>query len=342
MDVKPTATTRSRRRKILCIVLPLVIVIVLALALGLGLGLGLNSGGDDDNDNNNNNPGGTPLPSPNTTLPWTPSVASTWQIILSHPPDMSSNSALTPNVSVYDIDLFDTPKSTIDALRAQGIRVLCYFSAGSYENWRTDAKDFKDADLGKPLDGWPGEKWIDLKSENVRNIMKTRVQLAKDKGCDGVDPDNVDGYQNDNGLGLTSADSIAFMQYLSNITAPLGLALGLKNAGDIVPTVLPIVHFSVNEECVKYSECAKFSPFIDAGKPVFHIEYPDGAGAQQGLRENILTDYCAKSGKGEGSQRFSTVLKKMELDGWVEYCDGSVNVTDINEAVGGGRNNSSN
>jgi hypothetical protein len=194
MDAKPTAPARSRRRKLLCIVLPIVIVVVLALALGLGLGLGLNSGSDDDDDNNNNPPSTSPLPNPNGTLTWVPSVSSTWQIILSHPPDLSSKAALTPNVSVYDIDLFDTPKSTIDELHAQGIKVLCYFSAGSYENWRSDAKDFQDADLGKPLDGWPGEKWIDLKSDNVRAIMKKRVQLAKDKGCDGVDPDNVDAY----------------------------------------------------------------------------------------------------------------------------------------------------
>lgn len=194
MDAKsavPNPHTRSRRRKLLCIVLPIVAVCILALALGLGLGLGL-GGGSDDNNGSGGNGSSTPLPSPNSTLPWVPAVAATWQIILSHPPDLSS--ALTPNVSVYDIDLFDTPADTIKQLHSLGIKVLCYFSAGSYENWRSDAKDFKDADLGKPLDGWPGEKWLNLNSENVRNIMKKRIDLAAQKGCDGVDPDNVDGY----------------------------------------------------------------------------------------------------------------------------------------------------
>lgn len=72
--------------------------------------------------------------------------------------------------------------------------MICYFSAGSYENWREDAEDFQPGDLGKELDGWPGEKWLKIGSENVREVMKRRVQMAKDKGCDGVDPDNVDGY----------------------------------------------------------------------------------------------------------------------------------------------------
>jgi hypothetical protein len=72
--------------------------------------------------------------------------------------------------------------------------VICYFSAGSYEPGRPDSGDFKKEDMGAGLDGWPGEKWLKLSSENVRNIMKKRIDLAWKKGCDGVDPDNVDGY----------------------------------------------------------------------------------------------------------------------------------------------------
>lgn len=115
--------------------------------------------------------------------------------------------------------------------------------------------------------------------------------------------------------------------------------MGLKNAGDIIPAVLPLVHFSVNEECVKYGECSTFTPFIDAGKPVFHIEYPDGAGegdaTTQGLKEDVVQQFCTRTGKGEGSEKFSTVLKKMELDGWVEYCDARVESTAVDESVGG-------
>lgn len=196
MDAKPAPRQPwTLRRKLLLIVLPLVIV-VLALALGLGLGLGLTLGGGDD-DNNSSPPTSTltPLPSPNSTLPWTPAVSSTWQIILNHPPVVDSDaSSTTPNVSIFDIDLFDTPKETIQQLHILGKKVICYFSAGSYENWRPDAGEFKPEDLGHNLDGWPGEKWLKLSSDNVRRIMKERVNMASEKGCDGVDPDNVDAY----------------------------------------------------------------------------------------------------------------------------------------------------
>ncbi|KAF2268320.1 hypothetical protein CC78DRAFT_530235, partial [Lojkania enalia] len=125
------------------------------------------------------------------------------------------------------------------------------------------------------------------------------------------------------------------MSYLSNQTVPLNLTLGLKNAGDIIPQVLPIVQFSVNEQCVEYGECETFKPFIDAGKPVFHIEYPDGAGEGDGLEDSVVQKFCGDDGDARGSEIFSTVLKKMDLDGWVEYCDSKIEVTSVNATSSG-------
>ena len=116
------------------------------------------------------------------------------------------------------------------------------------------------------------------------------------------------------------------MSYLSSVVKPLNLVIGLKNAGDIVSAVLPYVQFSVNEQCMQYNECSTFAPFIQAGKPVFHIEYPSGAGKGP-LSADLVAKYCGKAGATKGSDGFSTVLKTMALDGWVEYCDGTVETT---------------
>lgn len=196
MSEKPPARrVWSRRRKLLLGGLVALVLLALALGLGLGLTLGRDNGDDDDDSNTPPTSTLTPLPSPNTTLSWIPKVGDTWQIILSHPLDISdSATAITPDVDIFDLDLFDTPTETIKRLHDLDKKVICYFSAGSYEKWRSDAGEFKAEDLGKALDGWPGEKWLKLGSENVRRIMKDRVNLAKKKGCDGVDPDNVDGY----------------------------------------------------------------------------------------------------------------------------------------------------
>jgi hypothetical protein len=138
---------------------------------------------------------------------WRPAVNSTWQIVLSDPiklGDASTSVSVNPNVDIFDIDLFDNPKSTVDALHKLGKKVIAYFSAGSFEPGRPDSRDFKSSDVGKGLDGWPEEKWLDLNSENVRDIMSKRIELAAQKGFDAIDPDNIDGY--------VSADHLRYLE----------------------------------------------------------------------------------------------------------------------------------
>ena len=41
--------------------------------------------------------------------------------------------------------------------------------------------------LGKTLQGWNNEKWLDTRNKGGRDIMTKRIQTAKDKGCDAID-----------------------------------------------------------------------------------------------------------------------------------------------------------
>lgn len=248
-------------------------------------------------------------------------MSSSWQIVLDGALALSEDSkSVTPDVAVYDIDLFGNDATVMDALHALDKKVICYFSAGSYEPDRPDSGDFDSStDLGNTLDGWPDESWLDINSANVRSIMANRIALAQEKGCDGIDPDNVDGYNNDNGLGLTSSDSVDYVTFLATEAKSRGLAIGLKNAGEIISNVLSVVQYSINEECVEYSECKLFSSFIDNEKPVFHIEYPSDAPS---IKASVKTSLCSATGDAAGSTDFSTIMKTMDLDGWVEYCSG--------------------
>jgi hypothetical protein len=284
------------------------VFLVLAIGLGIGLGVGLTQGsGSSDS---SSNPTSTPssLPSSNTTGLWAPSAGTTWQIVLKNPP-----TDLSLPVAVYDIDLFDNPASTISSLQSGSKRVICYFSAGSYEPNRPDSAKFTSADKGKELDGWPGEFWLNTSSPNVRSIMSARIALAKNKGCDGVDPDNIDAYDNTNGLSLTTEDAVDFIGFLATTAHGLNLSIGLKNGGKIVSQTIGMMEWEVNEQCVQYGECDTFRPFIEAGKPVFHIEYPDGAPKVSASEKSSA---CGDSSE----QGFSTVLKNMDLDDWVETC----------------------
>lgn len=178
-----------------------------------------------------------------------------------------------PNRHVYDIDLYDTPTSTIANLKAQGRIVVCYFSAGSWEDWRDDAALYPQSALGNNLSGWPGERWLDIRNAEVRALLAQRLDLAASKGCHAVEPDNIDGYSNDNGLGLTEADQVAFNRWLADQAHERQLAIALKNAVELIPQLVNHFDFALNESCYRYNECGGYSAFTAQGKAVFIAEY---------------------------------------------------------------------
>lgn len=226
---------------------------------------------------------------------WKPTPGTSWQIQLSGRLDTSFD------VAVYDVDLFDTPDATLAELHAVGRKVICYFSAGSFEDWRQDAARFPGGVIGTPLDGWPGERWLDIRSREVREVVRERLELAVRKGCDGVDPDNVDGYRQDTGFALTPADQLDFNRFLATEAHARGLAVGLKNDLDQIPQLLTDFDWVLNEECFKYGECQVLRPVIQAGKPVFSLEYGG---------EDIASTVCQRS----LDFSLDTLVKNLELD----------------------------
>ncbi len=232
---------------------------------------------------------------------WQPMPGTTWQWQLTGAIDTSVDA------QVFDIDLVETPQATIDELTAAGRKVICYFSAGSSEDWRPDFSAFQQSDQGNDLDGWPGERWLDIRSSNVREIMRARLDLAQNKACHGVEPDNVDGYANDNGLGLTRNDQLDYLAFLVTEAHARGLSIGLKNALELVTDVVSDFDWALDEECLAYDECDALAPFIAANKAVFHVEYGD---------ESLLDQVCSDP----STNGFSTLIKNLELDAWRLTC----------------------
>lgn len=228
---------------------------------------------DDNNSNETDDGIQTPLilntPAITTGNWYQPPVLTTWQWQLEG--DLNTSYS----VEMYDVDLFDTAVATIEQLQSNNHKVICYFSAGSYENWRDDANKFSAVDYGRNLEGWEGERWLDIRSANVHRIMTARLDLAVSKGCDGVEPDNMDGYTNTSGFSLTSDDQLAYNRFLANAAHQRGLSIGLKNNLDQVLQLVEYFDFAVNEQCFEYDECALLAPFIEANKAVFNAEYAD-------------------------------------------------------------------
>ncbi|ADV46176.1 endo alpha-1,4 polygalactosaminidase [Nitratifractor salsuginis] len=218
------------------------------------------------------------------------------------------------DVDYYDIDLFDTQEEEIRQLHSEGQKVICYFSAGSWESWRPDAEAFPERVKGRKMDRWD-ELWLDIRDPAVRSLMKKRLDLALGKGCDGVEPDNVDGYANETGFNLSARDQIDYNRFLAREAHKRGLSIGLKNDLEQVKVLEPWFDFALNEQCHEYGECDRLSPFIEAGKAVFNAEYAEKyVKNTDGARDALCQD--AKE------RKFSTLVLPRELDGSFRYsCD---------------------
>jgi hypothetical protein len=140
---------------------------------------------------------------------WQPKIGSKWQIILDGVPDTKRAVLKPEDATIFDIDLWDAHADHICDLKKRGKKVICYFSAGTSEEWRKAPEypdgDFKElkaynkgqicADLESNGKGckkyWGGEQWVDITSNKVWQIMAKRIKMAADKGCDALDPDNM-------------------------------------------------------------------------------------------------------------------------------------------------------
>jgi hypothetical protein len=234
---------------------------------------------------------------------WVPPVGTTWQWQLDTPVDQ------TVAAQLFDIDLFDNDASVVSALHTKGAKVICYISVGSWEDWRDDAASFPSAVLGNDYEGWAGEKWLDIRRIDLLGpIMGARFDQCQQKGFDGIEPDNIDSYQNDTGFPLTAADQIAYNTWLATEAHARGLSIGLKNDSDQVTELLPHFDWALTEDCFDQGWCNQLGPFVADGKAVFMAEYTD-----TGV---VLADVCA-----EAQQRqFSAILKDRDLTAWRQTC----------------------
>lgn len=231
---------------------------------------------------------------------WRPEPGTTWQWQLSGTVDV------TVPVAVYDIDGEEADPATVTALHDRGVRVVCYIDAGAWESYRSDADAFPARVLGRPVEGWADERWLDIRATDVLlPIMAARIADCAAKGFDAVEADLVEGYLADTGFPLTAADQIAYNTALADLAHDAGLGIALKNDPEQVAQLEPVFDFAVVEECAAYDECDAYVPFVAAGKAVLHVEY-----------EGALADFCPTT----TALGFSSMLKRLELDAWRRPC----------------------
>lgn len=198
---------------------------------------------------------------------WRPSPRATFQIQFVGELDLSVEA------QVYEVD-YEVETEVVEELRAAGRRVVCYINGGAWEDWRPDKDAFPARVIGRPMAGWPGERWLDVRRIDVLGpIMRARMEVCRDKGFDAVDPDNVNGFENRTGFPLKPADQLRYNRWLARTAHSLGLAVALKNDGSQAKALAPVFDFAVVEECFQYRECEQYLPFVRARKAVVDLEY---------------------------------------------------------------------
>ena len=225
---------------------------------------------------------------------WQPKpTTATWQFQLQGKIDT------TIDAPVYEIDGFNVPKATVTKLHSLGRKVICYIDVGSWENYRPDAKRFPRSVIGRKYEGYPNERWLDIRRfHKFAGPIKSRIRMCARKGFDGLEPDNINGWENPTGFPLTAQDQLRFNRWIARIAHRNGLAVGLKNDGRQARKLVGDFDFAVVEQCFQYNECGQYLPFIRRNKAVYSVEY-----------ELPNTAFCNRAKK----LKFSAIGKEYDL-----------------------------
>ena len=193
---------------------------------------------------------------------------------------------------MYDIDMEGATPALISRLKAKDIYVVCYVESGDWNRQRPDAGDYAPEILGRTIDGFPDEKFVNINAidgppgptgKTLRDIMLARLDRAQAKGCDGIEPDLDDLHNYKTGFVITQADQVAFNTMLIEAAHARGMSMGLKNGASSATGPRSFEYqmldagadWALNEECNQYNECVGYTQFIAAGKAVFQVEYLD-------------------------------------------------------------------
>ncbi|KAJ3025738.1 UNVERIFIED_CONTAM: hypothetical protein HDU68_006759 [Siphonaria sp. JEL0065] len=252
---------------------------------------------------------------------WQPSPGLSWQWQLT--------GKLNTNIQadVYDVDVAGGDTTNVYAVKSvdPNRKVICYVNVGSLETdgSRSDQDQFQPSDLGSRYPGWPDEVFVDIRSSNVRRIMQARFQVMQQAGCDAIEPDNMAlDYKGNGGFStaITEADQVDYINWFTGSIHELGLAIGAKNGGDLIskhPELYSVFDFAVVEECARNKDCGKYTPFVEAGKPVFAADYLD-AGSDGGCSPIKGSVEAAKVVLNDHG--FEGILKNCKLDAKVIPC----------------------
>lgn len=249
----------------------------------------------------------TPLPGGKTSW-WKPVAGVTFDWVLD---DITSDANF--KTDVVDVDAFTTSAETVAALHKKGKKVIAYFSAGTIESDRADAGLLPNEVIGKVYPEWPKEKWLDIRQiDKLKPWLNARFSMIINKGFDGVEPDNMDSYDNDPGFDIGIADVKKYADYLILLAHNNGLSIGQKNVKELTPEFASKFDWALTEGAFAEGWQEQMKPYITLNKPVFATEYTD-----QMSSAKFDSSVCPEAKQ----RKYSAILKKRDLDKWIYSCN---------------------
>jgi hypothetical protein len=235
-----------------------------------------------------------------------------WQWEIDHPLNLTSTRDMGTGVTayggrpaarpvIYDIDGFENPAATVAGLHERGDKVICYIEVGAAESYRPDYRQFPASVLGRAVPSYPQERYLDIRSAVVREIIEKRIVMCAAKGFDAVETDIDESYGADTGFLLTRAIEESYMRALAACLHAHGLAWVIKNPDDTgdsyAADMAPLADAVLTESCNQYATCGYLHSYTHR-KLVLNAEY-----------DLALSRFCpADAARGWSGARFPLAL----------------------------------
>jgi hypothetical protein len=157
--------------------------------------------------------------------------------------------------------------------------VICHVETGALEMNRPDANKFPTGVTGDPVPGLATARFLDVSATGRAkwaSIMFKRFDLARQIGCDGIEPAHNDVASYISGLSISSEDSYSWYAEVARQGHMRELSTGMKD-GDLLGGQLDAsddkFDWLMIERCGEFQTCDAVMPFLTLHKAVFAIDY---------------------------------------------------------------------
>ena len=193
-----------------------------------------------------------------------------------------------------------TAPAEVTTLRRRGVLVLAYLSVGTVEDWRHYGAGVPGSWVLGPVEGWPGERYVDARQAGWRRLMVQEAETMAADGFDGLYLDNLDVAED---FPRTRRGVVALVEQL-RAAAP-ALLLVAQN-GLAVDHRLPIDGVAHEDVFARWddgyrrstaAETAEVLPGLrrlrERGLPIFTLDYaePGSDEAQAALRRSLAEGF---------------------------------------------------